>query len=262
MCSTSLPMRGWRSSCVWATSCSLMLPMVFTNAPATPWRRRKRMATQTIEIPVKGMDCASCVKHVHEAITALPGVSSANVLLSSEKAIIQLDPQQVDMLTIAKAVAGAGYSVPEAVTEAPPSARSFGDVSRPVLTIFGIMFCVVLFVVVVGEWLGLFEALTSRVPWPIGAAIVLAAGYPIFRNVVQASLRGKVISHTLMSIGALAALAVGQWATAVVVVFFMRVGDYAEHFTTERARRAVKNLTALAPQMVRIEREGEEQAVP
>ena len=219
------------------------------------------MATQTIEIPIKGMDCASCVKHVHEAITALPGVSSANVLLSSEKAIIELDPQQVDIPMIAKAVADAGYSVPETIVDAPPVARTFGDTSRPVLMIFGIVFCIVLFVVVVGEWMGLFEALTSRVPWPIGAAIVAAAGYPIFRNVVKASLRGQIISHTLMSIGALAALAVGEWATAVVVVFFMRVGDYAEHFTTEQARRAVKNLTALAPQTARIERDGEEQEV-
>jgi P-type Cu+ transporter len=218
------------------------------------------MATQTVEVPVKGMDCASCVTHVHEAITALPGVTSATVLLSSEKAIIQLDPQRVDIPMIAKAVAGAGYSVPETIKDAPP-ARTFGDTSRPVLMIFGVVFCVVLFVVVVGEWMGLFEALTSRVPWPIGAAIVAAAGYPIFRNVVKASLRGQIISHTLMSIGALAALAVGEWATAVVVVFFMRVGDYAEHFTTEQARRAVKNLTALAPQTARIERDGEEQDV-
>src|SRR6266545_7457935 len=220
------------------------------------------MASETVEIPVKGMDCASCVKHVQEAIEALPGVSSANVLLSSEKAIVQLDPSQVDIAAIARAVAGAGYTVPEAVSSAPTPARTFGDMSRPVLTIFGIVFCVVLFVVVVGEWLGLFETLSSRVPWPIGAAIVLVAGYPIFRNVVKASLRGQVISHTLMSIGALAALAVGQWATAVVVVFFMRVGDYTEHFTTERARRAVKNLTTLAPQTARVERGGEEQEVP
>lgn len=220
------------------------------------------MTTQTVEIPIRGMDCADCAKHVQEAITAVPGVRSANVLLSAEKAIIQLDPQQVDIPMVAKAVAGAGYSVPEGVVDTPPSARTFADVSRPIFTIFGIVFCMVLFVVVVGEWLGLFETLTNQVPLPIGAAIVLIAGYPIFRNVVQASLRGRVISHTLMSVGAIAALVVGQWATAVVVVFFMRVGDYAEHFTTERARRAVKNLTALAPQTARIEQGGEEQEVP
>ena len=34
--------------------------------------------------------------------------------------------------------------------------------------------------------------------------------------------------------------------TAALVVVFMRVGDYVENFTTESARRAVKELTALA----------------
>ena len=65
-----------------------------------------------------------------------------------------------------------------------------------------------------------------------------------------------------MTLGVIAALAVGQWATAAVVVFFMRVGDYAERFTTERARRAVKDLDALAPQIARVERDGEEREIP
>src|SRR5436190_1353034 len=78
----------------------------------------------------------------------------------------------------------------------------------------------------------------------------------------RVGLRRQVISHTLMSVGVLAALAVGQWATAAVVVFFMRVGDYAEGFTTERSRRALRDLTALAPQTARVERDGAELVVP
>ncbi|HEU5434534.1 MAG TPA: cation-translocating P-type ATPase, partial [Thermomicrobiales bacterium] len=62
--------------------------------------------------------------------------------------------------------------------------------------------------------------------------------------------------------GVLAALAVGQWATAAVVVFFMRIGDYAERFTTERGRRAVKDLMALAPRTARVERDGDEIDLP
>ncbi len=130
------------------------------------------------------------------------------------------------------------------------------------MTLFGVVFGVVLFVVVAGEWLGLFEAVTERVPWPIGLVVVLIGGYPVFRNVIRASLKRQITSHTLMTAGVLAALAVGQWATAAVVVFFMRVGDYAENFTTERARRAVKDLTAMAPQMARVERDGAEREVP
>jgi len=132
----------------------------------------------------------------------------------------------------------------------------------PVLALFGLVVGVVLLVVVLGEWLGLIETLTERVPFAIGAALVLAAGYPVLRGVVRATLRRRVTSHTLMTIGVLAALAVGEWAVAGVVVLFMRVADYAESFTRERARKAVKDLAAMAPQTARVKRGGAEVEVP
>jgi len=216
---------------------------------------------RTVEVPIRGMDCAECTRHVQRAIAALPGIESVDVFLSSEKAVVRLDPDQVDLLAIRKAVEGAGYSVP-ASADTQPSPSALGDFTRRVLGLFGIVFGAVLLTVVVGEWLGLFEAVTRRVPWPLGLGVVLIGGYPVFRNVVHATLKGQVISHTLMTLGVVAALAVGEWATAAVVVFFMRVGEYAESFTTERARRAVKDLTAMAPQTARVERESMEHEVP
>jgi len=216
---------------------------------------------ETLDIPVAGMDCAECTQHVQDAIAALPGVASVNVFLATEKATVRFDSGSVDLSAIRKAVEDAGYSVPVAESSV-PATSPLADFTHPVLTVFGIVFGAVLFIVVAGEWLGLFEKITERVPWPVGLAIVLVAGYPVFRNVVRAALRRQVTSHTLMTVGAIAALAVGQWATAVVVVFFMRVGDYAENMTTERARRAVKDLTAMAPQTARVEREGNEAEVP
>jgi len=106
------------------------------------------------------------------------------------------------------------------------------------------------------------ERLTERIPWPLGLGLVLMAGYPVFANVFQAAQRRQITAHTLMTLGVVAALAVGEWATAAVVVFFMRVGDYAESFTTERARQAVKDLTALAPQTARVAVDGEERVIP
>jgi P-type Cu+ transporter len=215
-----------------------------------------------LEIPVKGMDCAECTQHVQHAIGELPGVKSVEVYLASEKAAVQFDPSLVDLPLIRKAVAGAGYEVPETIAQLPSSVQKLQDFTRPVLTVFGIVFATVLFVVVAGEWLGWFAKITTLVPWPVGLVIVLLFGYPVFKKVVQATLRRQIISHTLMSLGVLAALIVGQWATAVVVVFFMRVGDYVEKFTTERARKAVRDLTGMAPQTARVERIGEEIEVP
>ncbi|MEJ2597072.1 MAG: cation-translocating P-type ATPase [Anaerolineales bacterium] len=216
---------------------------------------------KTVEVPIRGMDCADCTRHVQHAIANLPGVDSVDVFLSSEKAVVHLDVQQTNLGEIRKAVEEAGYSVAvDSTQDASPAEDS--SFSRSVLSLLGLAFGAVLFVVVVGEWLGFFETVTNRIPWPIGLGIVLVAGFPVFRNVLRATLHGQVIAHTLMSVGVLAALAVGQWATAAVVVFFMRMGDYAEHFTSERARRAVKDLSALAPQTARLERDGQEVEVP
>jgi P-type Cu+ transporter len=216
--------------------------------------------TTKVEVPIKGMDCADCAQHVQHAIAGVPGVESVNVVLSTKKAIVLLDPARADLPTIRRAVESAGYSIssPGADRATPPSQRDF---ARPILMLLGILFGVVLFVAVVGEWLGFFGALTKRVPWLVGAAVVFIGGYPVFRAAIVAALKRRVTAHALMSLGALAALAVGEWATAAVVVFFMRAGDYAERFTTERARRAMKDLTALAPQMARVERDGVERDV-
>ncbi|MBK5108970.1 MAG: cation-translocating P-type ATPase, partial [Anaerolineales bacterium] len=83
-----------------------------------------------------------------------------------------------------------------------------------------------------------------------------------FVNVIRATRHRQIIAHSLMSLGVLAAIAVGEWATAAVVAFFMRVGDYVEKFTTERARQAVKDLSSLAPQTARLVQDGAEVEVP
>ncbi len=223
---------------------------------------------KSIELPIAGMDCAECTQHVRRAIAALPGVESVEVYLAAEKAALRIDPTQVSLDAIRQAVKDAGYSVPDAPANTQRAATSRaalpqgGDFARQVSALLAILFGAVLFVVVVGEWLGLFERLTERVPWPVGLVIVLVGGWPVFLNVIRATLRRQIISHTLMTLGVIAALAVGQWATAAVVVFFMRVGDYVEKFTAERSRRALKDLTELMPQTARVERDGQEVEIP
>ncbi|HEY7127887.1 MAG TPA: cation-translocating P-type ATPase [Ktedonobacterales bacterium] len=220
-------------------------------------------ALQQVEVPIRGMDCLECTHHVQHALAALPGMAAVQVYLTSEKAVLQMEPALIDLSGIRQAVEGAGYSVPltPATPEVSSSAHTLASFTRPVLTLFGLVVGAVLLVVVAGEWLGIFERVTERVPWWLGTLLVVLIGAPIYTNVLRAALRRQIISHTLMSLGVVSALVVGQWTTAAVVVFFMYVGSYAEHFTTERSRQAVKRLTALAPQTARVEREEQEQEV-
>lgn len=218
--------------------------------------------TEIVELSIKGMDCADCARHVKSAIESVPGVAEVETLLAARKTVIRIDPSKTGLVEIRKAVEAAGYSVLSTESELSTKAPFLEQFTRHILVLFAVVFGSVLFIVVIGEWLGFFEAVSRRMPWQVWLVAVLIGGWPVFRNVVKASLKGRITSHTLMTVGVVAAVAVGEWAAAVIVVFFMRIGDYVETFTAERARRALKNLTVMAPQTARVERDGAEVDVP
>src|ERR1017187_9772590 len=71
-------------------------------------------ATQRMQLDIEGMTCASCVRRVERALTALPEVTAATVNLATERALVTLAPtaSAADVReAAARAVGAAGYSV-------------------------------------------------------------------------------------------------------------------------------------------------------
>ena len=220
--------------------------------------------TTTITLPVAGMDCASCAVHVEEAVKQLPGVENVQVLVAAERATVTYNPETATREQIVSAIGQAGYSVPDASTM--PIGGAHAPSERDVTTIigWGILGVVTLVVILaaLGERLGLFDAVVERLPWWIPAGAVAIGGYPVFKSVIQSALRRQVTSHTLMSVGVLAAAAIGEWTTAALIVFFMRFADYLEDLTTGRSRQALQKLIALQPATALVMRDGREVEVP
>src|ERR687892_239913 len=69
-------------------------------------KRPKRLT-----IPVEGMTCASCVAHVEQALTGVPGVVNTSVNLATEKAAVEYIPGAADISELTRAVQEAGYRV-------------------------------------------------------------------------------------------------------------------------------------------------------
>jgi Cd2+/Zn2+-exporting ATPase/Cu+-exporting ATPase len=216
-------------------------------------------ALQTIEVSIKGMDCTECTQHVKHAIANIKGVEKVDVLLASEKAIVTMDPAIVKMPLIAKAVTKAGYSVNDPQAKGIQTASALG---RKAITVLSLVIGLVLFVIVLGEGFGLFNRLTNKIPFVYGAIIVIIGGLPVFIDVIRSALQKQITSRTLMSLGVIAALVVGQWTTAGVVVFMMHIGNFIENFTTERSRKAIKDLGKMLPAMAHVERGDVEMDVP
>ena len=68
--------------------------------------------TRQLNLPIEGMTCASCVAHVEGALKDVPGVSSVNVNLTTEKANLELGNGDVSPQELVKAVDEAGYAIP------------------------------------------------------------------------------------------------------------------------------------------------------
>ena len=70
------------------------------------------LAKKQVQLPVKGMTCASCVGHVSKALLEVAGVADANVNLATEKATVELSGEiDVTIADLADALENAGYGV-------------------------------------------------------------------------------------------------------------------------------------------------------
>lgn len=65
------------------------------------------MTTRTYT--VTGMSCASCVRHVTEAVQAIPGVTTVDVVLDS--GVLTVTADDIDDSAVADAVDEAGYAL-------------------------------------------------------------------------------------------------------------------------------------------------------
>jgi len=74
--------------------------------------------TETIALPIGGMTCASCVRHVERALGKVGGVASVGVNLATEKATVTYLPAAAGLPELRQAVAAAGYEVLDTAEEA------------------------------------------------------------------------------------------------------------------------------------------------
>ena len=205
------------------------------------------------ELAVEGMDCAGCARSVEGAVEQVQGVREAEVRLMAGKVVVDAEGDVQPWGAVSDAIERAGYTVAESDPDVSSSATTQSHTRRSMALLAGVALTV-LGMAIVGHGFGVFAWIEQVVPWPVGVAATLALGYPVFKKVAVAALNRRIIAHTLMAVGVAAALATGEWVTALIIVIFMRLGDYVESFTTDRARDALRTLVHQAPQQARVER--------
>lgn len=97
---------------------------------------------------------------------------------------------------------------------------------------------------------------------PAWGAVVIC-GFPLLYLAVARLVRQRWISSALLiSIAMVASILIGELFAAGEVAFIMAVGAILEEKTTERAKRGIKRLIGLVPEVGRLVVEGREETVP
>jgi Cd2+/Zn2+-exporting ATPase/Cu+-exporting ATPase len=111
----------------------------------------------------------------------------------------------------------------------------------------------------IARWLGLLETVANFDV--IALTATLLGGYPIFKDAVANLLARRMTMELSMTIALAAALAIGEFFTALVIVLFVLVAEVLEGLTVGRGRRAIKDLLDLLPQQAVVRRDGGTQEV-
>ena len=122
------------------------------------------------------------------------------------------------------------------------------------------------------EWLEvsrvLFVALAAAAVWfhlwepfhrvsVIGLAATLIGGYPIFKEALENIIERRMTMELSMTIALVAALAIGEFFTALVITAFVLAAEILEGLTVGRGRRAIQDMLDFLPQTASVLRNGE-----
>ncbi len=94
------------------------------------------------------------------------------------------------------------------------------------------------------------------------ALALLVVGSGVFWEAIRGIFRGHLLDETfLMSIAAVGAFLLGEYAEGVAVMLFYLVGEYCEHRAVRRTRSTIRALMDINPDTARVLRNGEESEV-
>jgi len=84
----------------------------------------------------------------------------------------------------------------------------------------------------------------------IAVVVTLVGGFPILEEAWEAIPARRMTMELSMTIALLAALAIGEFLTVLVIVLFVLIAEEIEKLTVGRGRRAIEDLLAFLPRRV------------
>ena len=201
---------------------------------------------------VEGMDCASCARTVEKVVGGLDGVRAVQVSFGSATLLVDghLPPEAVQA-----AVRRAGYTAHQPGRSSEDSAPFWRRGARALSATLSVA-------LLLGAVAASLLDAPRTVSEPLYLLSMVVGGWAIAWAALAALRRRTLDMNVLMTMAALGAVAIGEYAEAAWVLVLFAVGTTLETFALDRSRRSVEALMEFAPVEARVLEHGEERVVP
>ncbi len=235
-----------------------------------------RPETERIQLGIGGMTCVACAGSVEATLSRVPGVESASVDLSSERAIVRYDPASATADDLVAAVESTGYTVTSTSsrrTRDDEEEEKLAVHNRNVKLAWALTIPIILWMIPEMIW---------GIMWPnhlvhnvgiilLASGVVFYPGFTTLRSAINAVRHGTANMDVLIFLGTTISLLTGPLSFLIGIANYAGVGGMimAFHVTGRaiearargRASRAIKKLLELEAKTARVLIDGEEREV-
>ncbi len=232
--------------------------------------------SQSVELNIGGMTCASCAGRVERALGKVAGVSSVSVNLANERAHVQL-LGHVEPGVLIDAVTRAGYTASLWQADQPPANDQEQRLRRERwAVIIAVLLALPLVLPMVVQPFGLHWMLPAWAQFALATPVQFILGARFYVAAFKAVRAGAGNMDLLVALGTSAGygLSIYEWAVApaghmphlyfeasAVVIALILVGKYLESRAKRQTASAIRALEALRPERAIQVIDGREQDV-
>ena len=235
------------------------------------------LATETIDLAICGMNCASCVGRVERALRCVPAVLAAEVNLATERARVEVIAGAAASGALIAAVSRAGYAATAAETghaaHGEATTRDRAARRDGIMAALALVFAAPLLLPMLLLPFGVDATLPGWAQLALASVVQGVFGARFYRGAWKALRGGTGNMDTLVALGTSAAFGLSLWEllagqtghlyfeASAAVIALVRLGKWFEGRARRQAGAAIRALGDLRPERARVRRGDNEQEI-
>ena len=248
--------------------------------------RATRGAMSNLTIKIRGMHCAGCAQKIEGILSKQKGVREARVNFALGQAVVTYSPQEVDVLSLKKAIEGLGYKVSEVDESGIPETDNEEAKELKIKLVVSIILSSIVMFISMHHLFPWFSSIPSKLLFLIllllttpvqfwcgsqfyrGAWIAFKNRFADMNTLIAIGTSSAYfysLAVTLMPVSVFSRLSVERgvyYDTASMIITFILLGRYLESKSKVKTQGAMQRLAELKPKIAKVQREGKELDIP